>query len=220
MKWLFILLVVLNVSFFAWQMNQEQTYGTDLTQLPAIVGENLVLLTEVDNLSSRTKRPPRPDGREMPAACYQLLPFKNIEEAERMAQSFRDVGIDAEARVGEEKEKTGYLVSLPSTGNLEDAQRTIEELKTKKIEDFAIVTVDGVDNTVVLGLFQTQPAVERRIDELKVAGYEAKATEHFRKTEVFLVEFEEKSHHSVPPELWLMLTTEYPDVTRMSFQCP
>ncbi|MDH5435753.1 MAG: SPOR domain-containing protein [Gammaproteobacteria bacterium] len=220
MKWLFGALVILNIAFFAWQMNTESVTEVDLTQLPAIQGENLVLLSEVENLSSRKKRPKRPDGREMPAACFSLSSFPSLDDAEKISQAFIESGIDAEARVGEEKEKLGYLIYLPSTGSLEEAKRSVEDLKQKKIEDYAIVTVEGIENTVVLGLYQTRPAVDRRSDELTALGYEVKVIEHFRKRAIFLVEFEEKIQHSVPQELWQRLTNEFPDVIRARVPCP
>ncbi|MDH5594668.1 MAG: SPOR domain-containing protein, partial [Gammaproteobacteria bacterium] len=126
----------------------------------------------------------------------------------------------AEERVGEEKDKLGYLVFLPSTGSLDEARRSIEDLKKKKIEDYAIVTVDGIENTVVLGLYQTRPAVDRRTAELKELGYDISVIEHFRKRAIYLVEFEEKVQHSVPPELWQKLSNEYPDVMRSRVPCP
>ncbi|MDH5190539.1 MAG: SPOR domain-containing protein [Gammaproteobacteria bacterium] len=220
MKWLFGVLVILNIAFFVWQINYESEVEIDLSKLPPIQGENLVLLSEVENLSSRKKRPNRPDGREMPAACYALSSFPNLEDAEKMAAVFRESGIDAEERVGEEKDKLGYLVFLPSTGSLDEARRSIEDLKKKKIEDYAIVTVDGIENTVVLGLYQTRPAVDRRTAELKELGYDISVIEHFRKRAIYLVEFEEKVQHSVPPELWQKLSNEYPDVMRSRVPCP
>ena len=220
MKWLFGLLVLLNIAFFSWQMNHEPVTGIDLTQLPPQQGENLVLLTEVENLSSRKKRPKRPDGREMPAACYSLSSFPHLEDAEKIAKAFREAGVDADARVGEEKEKLGYLVYLPSRGSIDEARRTVEDLKLKKIDDYAIVTVNGVENTVVLGLYQTRPAVDRRSVELKALGYDIKVVEHFRKRAIYLVEFEEKVQHSVPPELWQRLSNEFPEVIRARVPCP
>lgn len=220
MKWLLGLLVILNIAFFTWQMNYELVTDVDLTQLPQMQGENLVLLSEVESLSSRKKRPKRPDGREMPAACYSLSSFPNLDEAEKMSQDFREAGVDAEARIGEEKEKLGYLIYLPSTGSLDDARRSVENLKQKQIEDYAIVTVEGVENTVVLGLYQTRPAVDRRSDELKALGYDIKVIDHFRKRAIFLVEFEEKIQHSIPQALWQRLANEFPNVIRTRVPCP
>ena len=220
MKWLFGLLVILNIAFFVWQMNEEPEVDVDLTQLPPIQGENLVLLSEVENLASRKKRPKRPDGREMPAACYSLSSFPSLEDAETMAEIFREAGVDADARVGEEKEKLGYLVYLPSTGSIDEARRSVDELKKKQIEDYAIVTVNGVENTFVLGLYQTRPAVDRRSAELKTLGYDIRVVDHYRKRAIYLVEFEEKVQHTVPPELWQRLSNKFPNVMRARTPCP
>ncbi|MEE9551673.1 MAG: SPOR domain-containing protein, partial [Gammaproteobacteria bacterium] len=63
-----------------------------------------------------------------------------------------------------------YLAPLKSR---ESAVAAIEDLKKKGIRDFRLINTGDLRNAISLGLFSTQAAVNRRLNELKNKGYQA-----------------------------------------------
>jgi len=226
MKWLFVLLLALNVGFFAWQMNRERSAVSLPAVEPALEGERLLLLREVrepptaDDGGALSSTPP---GSAVPpaaraAACFSVGPFADRAEAGRIGEWFKAAGAQTQVRVSEQRQRSALLLHLPPEPSAELAQQKVAELAALGIEDYAIAEVGGRPHTPVLGVYQDRDAAEQRVAELRAAGLDVHIAEQQGAETKFWLDLTEDSGAS-PSPVWDRLAREYPELERIARRC-
>ncbi len=96
MRWLFLLLLVLNVFYYIWHQQEAPLRAKDVTPLALYRGsqQDIQLLSESTDAVSRRDRPRAP---EAPPACLYIGGFTNQEQAQFLEQ--RLISLDIKARI-------------------------------------------------------------------------------------------------------------------------
>lgn len=201
MKWLVLLLLILNVVYFGWELDRQarSDVANARAAVPAPGGvKKLVLLSELDS------RPPERSGEESAPADPAPEPFENSEglvlqlpdisvpdvAAESLEYScftfgplpeerhavwlgdwFRSRRGWVQSRGAEDPDRRLFWVYLTGEGSRESAAAVMEDLEKKGIRDYRLISRGDMENSISLGLFSTQAAVNERLSELKEKGY-------------------------------------------------
>ncbi|MDZ7661250.1 SPOR domain-containing protein [Thiohalophilus sp.] len=160
MKWLIYLLLLVNISLFAWHYRGGLTTAEPDAALPTDV-QRLVLLHE--------KQQQAEEGR---AWCYSLGPLKEPPQAEALSKRLQQWEMTSWRRTSQEAGRKGYWVLLPPLSSRVEARAAVAELKAKKIEDYFLIATGPNANGVSLGVFSTFEAAHRRINQLSELGFE------------------------------------------------
>lgn len=162
MKWLIYLLLLLNISLFAWHFRGGMD-GIDPAADTASDVQRLVLLRE---------QQAQQDG-ELPW-CYSLGPLKEREQARQLNRRLQQWEVASWQRKSQEAGRKGYWVLLAPLPSRVEARQVVAELRGKNIEDYFLIATGENANGISLGVFSTFEAAHRRINQLARLGFEAK----------------------------------------------
>ncbi len=196
MRGFFLLLLITNLSFIAWQLWSNNTvavphpYGE-----VALRNEGLTLLSEINqderpgqrNLVSIDEKPmvsevttgelARPVVDEAQttsnmstdsslAVCYKSSMFSNLDEAKAFQATLGKLGIEVSQRKAVETTKINYWVMLKPYQNRVKANEAADLLRKKRVRDFFIIPSGRYENAVSLGVFSTRERAEQRQQEI------------------------------------------------------
>lgn len=237
MKWLFILLLLVNVVYLGWEIDRDARLKrinvSSAIKVPAGT-QKLVLLSELgklpetrshikldtelsmENFSSEPVLPielnpnteqmmdtlltetsiSKLDGRldqksqseesllsdfstepltPVPekTVCYTYGPIPNLEESELLSKWLDERGILYKQRQTDEQGKQLFWVYLASQDSRAQAEAAMNDLKQKGVKDMRLIREGDLLNAISLGLFSSQAAVNRRLNEIKTKGYQS-----------------------------------------------
>ncbi|TDY00442.1 SPOR domain-containing protein [Thiohalophilus thiocyanatoxydans] len=156
MKWLIYLLLLVNISLFAWHYRgSPATAGPDATDV-----QRLELLREEQPQAGQ-------------ARCYSLGPLEEPQQARRLMERLQQWDRPSWQRTSQKTgRKEGYWVLLPPLPSRGEARAVVAELKANKVEDYFLIATGPNANGVSLGLFSTREAAQRRVNQLNELGFE------------------------------------------------
>ncbi len=230
MKWLFITLLLANVVYLGWEVDQDARLNrvnvASAIKVPAGT-QQLVLLHELEKLPERrshikldnelsmenfNSEPVLPielnpnteqmmgtlltvnsitelgDSsdlqkeksftepqvlEEKKAVCYTYGPIPNKEESELLSKWLSERNILYQQRQTDEQGKQLFWVYLAPQGSREQAVAALKDLKQKGVKDMRLIREGDLLNAISLGLFSSQAAVNRRLNEIKAKGYQS-----------------------------------------------
>lgn len=113
MRWLFLLLVLLNAGFFVWQYSQQKSSearpSTLLGLPPDSTIQTLILLREAGPTATATQAVPEVAG------CYTIGPFMTAEEAQRATTMLETEGFTSQARVSGTQDNPEHRLDISAT---------------------------------------------------------------------------------------------------------
>lgn len=104
------------------------------------------------------------------ALCGRIGPFASEDRAAAAAAPLADRGWRAEA-VAEALVDTRYWVLLPPLGSSGEAFQIERALREAGVRDLQVLTGDGRDNAISLGLYRERATAERRLEQIRRLGY-------------------------------------------------
>lgn len=209
MKWLFALLVLVNVAFFMWTRWHGETQDVGREARPEVNAQNLRLLSEIG-----AARAPRKVAA-MRAQCDRLGPLNEAERAQAAAV-LEQVPLSFKAREEAVQTPAGFLVFIPPLANERRAQAKLRELRRKGIKDFALLSDAAKRNAISLGLFTTTKLAERYVADLTKKGVVAQIEPQTRDEKQVWIEVEA----AVPIEARQRLESELGANRLHSAPCP
>ena len=105
--------------------------------------------------------------------CYTYGPIPNQEESDLFSKWLYDRGINFKERQTDEQGKQLFWVYLTPLESREEAVAAMEDLKQKGVKDIRLIREGDLLNAISLGLFSSQAAVNRRLNEIKTKGYQS-----------------------------------------------
>lgn len=170
MRWLFLLLVVLNVSFYAFQL---QLSPLQVTQVPPLVpysasGSRIELLSE----SALGPREQKRTGVMENESCLFLGGFDEEGAARALEQRLLSLDIQATVQTAETAAGIDYWVYLPPLASRQASLRQLRELQARNIDAY-IITVGDLANGVSLGIFSRKDSAEGVVARLRSIDYTA-----------------------------------------------
>jgi len=230
MKWLFILLLVVNVVYLGWEMDRDVKLDyanvSDAVKIPAGT-QRLSLLSELDELpETRIRNMPETENSleyfnsepvlpvalnpnteklvesllsetntlqqdnmtivpdfenntlttysapEVPV-CYRYGPIPNLKESNLLSEWLDDRGIFYKQKETDEQGRQLFWVYLTPRDLRASAEAAMKDLQLKGVKDIRLINEGDLSNAISLGLFSSQAAINRRLNEIKAKGYQS-----------------------------------------------
>lgn len=105
--------------------------------------------------------------------CYTYGPIPNLKESALLSEWLNERGILFNQRQTVEQGKQLFWVYLAPRESRALAEATLKDLTQKGVKDMRLIREGDLLNAISLGLFSSQAAVNRRLNEIKVKGYQS-----------------------------------------------
>lgn len=175
-KWLFALLILVNVGLWLWMTGFRQGDGAAVEgPRPAIQPEKLRLLTE-PGVRVQERAPDAPAASELAntaAGCYRLGPFADDAATEQAIGVLKQIPLAYERQREEQTVVTGYRVYLPPLASREAAENKRRQLTRLGFKDHSLIQEEGLQNAISLGQFTVEANAQKRLRALAAKKVEA-----------------------------------------------
>lgn len=206
MKWLIYLLLLVNISLFAWHYRTGSSTTDPMSASPADI-QRLVLLRE-EQAQADEQRP----------WCYSLGSLEKTEQAEALLQRLRQWELTGWQRKSQEAGRKGYWVLLPPLPSRTEARKAVTQLKAKNIEDYFLIATGEKANGISLGVFSTFEAAHRRINQLDKLGFDSIWEEVRLPVEEYWVDWPREAGGLSESQL-AQLRKDYPGLRQIERRC-
>jgi len=105
--------------------------------------------------------------------CYTYGPIPNLKESALFSEWLDERGILYKQRQTDKQGRQLFWVYLAPQESRALAEATFKDLKQKGVKDMRLIRVGDLSNSISLGLFSSQAAVNRRLNEIKAKGYQS-----------------------------------------------
>lgn len=213
MRWLLILLVILNLLFYLYHLNKASPVDGEVAELRAPSQEgDIKLLSEAKPL---VRREPLQDAVN---ACLFLGGFD--EESVALAVEQRLLSLDINSRVEPVDEAAGvdYWVYLPPLVSRPASLRQLRELQSRNIDSY-IITVGDLSNGISLGIFSRKDSAESVVNRLQGVDYEAQIRELPRTHRRYWVRVAGAVQHLLSDSLLAELMRDFPGLEHRQMPC-
>lgn len=198
MRALFLLLVLANLVFYAWQVARESGGADQQLPLLQIAPEKIKLLNAEGKLPPEKRQAPRKSrpsappkiATAAPAACLEwgIFAGPGVAKAEAALAQLELPAAQIERTV---TDASGYWVHIPPLKTKAEADRKVGELRDLGVTEFFVVQDPGQWRYAIsLGIFRSDEAAQAYLAKLrkqKVRSAIAARRENFLKQVVFHV---------------------------------
>lgn len=166
MRWVALLLLIVNLGLAAWIAAGSPGGPRRESARPPEIGE-LTLLREAPDRSDA------PDDAAREPRCYTIGPFTSAESARRGRERLAELELAPEQRTTEDEEVYGYQVLLPQRESREAALEATRELARQGIQDYFVIVDDPeLRNAISVGLFREKRYAVRHTGYLEELGFD------------------------------------------------
>ncbi|WP_312247074.1 SPOR domain-containing protein [Stutzerimonas nitrititolerans] len=214
MRWLLLLLVVLNLLFYVHHLQAPNR--TAKMQSPADVasGSGIRLLSETE-LPARRQQSHAPTGE---AACLFLGGFDDVSLASALRQRLLSLDIASTLRSIDAAAGIDYWVYLPPLVSRQASLRQLRELQSRNIDSY-IITVGDLANGISLGIFSRKDSAESVVNRLQEVGYQALIRELPRVHRKYWVRVEGESRSQMEDRLLQSMARDFPSLQHQQMPC-
>lgn len=170
MKWLFGLLLLASVAFFAFMQwgGAHSGDGKSLQAHPPLNAEKIKLLPAVISPVSTV-----PPASQTASVCMEWgeISGNDLNRATAAISALKLANKPAQRQV---EHTIGYWVYLPPLKNSAERDKKVAQLDELGVEEYFVVQDSGKwHNAISLGVFKTQEAAHRFRDSIKAKGLES-----------------------------------------------
>lgn len=172
MRWVFLLLLVLNLFYYVWHQQQAPLRVKEVEPMALYQGgqQGLRLLDAADRAKVRPELPQGP-VQSVGETCLFLGGFQQEDGARQVEQRLMALDIRAEVRSVDAAAGLDYWVYLAPLASRQASLRQLKELQARKIDSY-IITQGDLANGISLGIFPRSDSAESVMQRLRDAGYE------------------------------------------------
>ena len=179
MKWLFGLLLVASLGFFAFMQWGWTGAGDSKSQQPQppFNSEKIKLLPAASFSDS-----PAQSAVQSASACMEWGDFSG-SDLTRATEALSALKLGNNLSQRQVEHTIGYWVYIPPAKNSAEVEKTVAQIKKLGLEEYFVVQEAGTwQNAISLGVFKTEEAARKFRESIKVKGLEsAKAGERMSK---------------------------------------
>jgi len=197
MRWLFLFVLVLNVAYVGWEMNQPKA----LVVVPVVNSDvpKIVLLSEIGQDSvafsvasgkSTQSAPAQIDKEPVGGGCYTLGPFRDMEKLRAVTRVIKKYVADASYRSHEEREQAMFWVYLNPAGSYSQARAITAKLKKKKVKDYFIISKEPKINGISLGHFSEKNRAYAHAEYITGLGFKPEVEALFKEYTIYWLDYE------------------------------
>lgn len=216
MRWMFLLLLVLNLFYYVWHQQQAPLRAKEVAPL-ALQQEgkrDIRLLSESDQQARHESAAVAAPE----AVCLFLGSFEQESAAAAVAQ--RLISLDIRSRVQSIDAAAGvdYWVFLPPMASRQASLRQLKELQARKIDSY-IITQGDLANGISLGIFPRSDSAESVMQRLRDAGYEPSLRELSRAHRSYWVRIAPESRRLADDSLLQRLALDFNGLQHQLMPC-
>ncbi|GAC1034621.1 SPOR domain-containing protein [Pseudomonas sp. No.21] len=220
MRWMFLLLLVLNLFYYVWHQQQAPLRAKEVETLSLYRGgqQDIRLLSESKDAKPRHEEPPVQQAMAEQNACLYLGSFEQEAQAREVEQ--RLVALDIQGQVQEVDAAAGvdYWVYLAPLASRQASLRQLKELQARKIDSY-IISQGDLQNGISLGIFPRMDSAESVMARLKDAGYEPSMRELARSHRDFWVRIAPESRRLADDALLGELARDFAGLQHKIMPC-
>src|SRR5690606_14367764 len=152
MRWVFLLLLVLNLFYYVWHQQQAPLRVKEVEPMALYHGskQGLRLLDASDRTRVRPELS-QPAAQTADQTCLFLGSFQQEEGARQVEQRLMALDIQAEVRAVDAAAGLDYWVYLAPLASRQASLRQLKELQARKIDSY-IITQGDLANGISLGI--------------------------------------------------------------------
>ncbi len=186
MRWLFLLLLVLNLFYYVWHQQQAPLRVKEVESFSLYQGgrQNIRLVSEADVAAIPVA--PVVVGQGGQAVCLFLGSFEREDDARALEQRLLSLDIESTVQSVDAAVGVDYWVYLIPLASRQASLRQLKELQARKIDSYIIGQGD-LANGISLGIFPRSDSAESVMQRLREAGYEPMLRELSRAHRAFWV---------------------------------
>ena len=229
MRWIILLLLLMNTGYFAWETYQQSLsrYAKPVVSEPEKPqGKRLVLWSESGRNLPKSDLLPEPVERsehsEPEAArntqCLVVGPFDSSAKADEMQQRLFSLGVTSSERSDNEANSYDHWVHIPPLAGRDAAIRLLRELQGQGIDSF-VITQGELANGISLGLFSKEASANKVSSRLLAAGYETRIKRLARQPQTYWLELAAKQADKVTDAMWENFANEYNGLKVLEKSC-
>lgn len=171
MRWMFLLLLVLNLFYYVWHQQQAPMRAKEVAPLAlARGGEGDIRLLSESEVSV-LRKPPVAEVKAGEAVCLFLGSFEQRAAAAALEQRLLSLDIRSSIQAVDAAAGVDYWVYLPPLASRQASLRQLKELQARKIDSY-IIAEGELANGISLGIFPRSDSAESVLQRLRGAGYE------------------------------------------------
>lgn len=179
MRYLFILLLLLNLGFYIWverftTVPKENFVAVDpgATKL-ALLSENKVSTPMVsgDSLPNQDIAVNNPQS-ELNFRCFAAGPYDSEATIQNAVEQVKANVLKSSVRRLTTTQEVGYWVYLPVLPSRKEALKKGRELAAAFVKDYYVVTSGNNENSISLGLYREPFNADNRVAELNSKGFQ------------------------------------------------
>lgn len=218
MRWIFMLLVVLNAFYYVWHQQQVPMQAKEVAPLSLYQDSrrDIQLLSE----SKPQERRASAVKEEQPeqAVCLFLGRFDEEAQALQVEQRLLSLDIRSQSQVVESAGAVDYWVYLPPLASRQASLRQLRELQARKIDSY-IISQGDLANGISLGIFPRHDSADSVISRLRRAGYEPLLRELPRANRSHWVRIAPESRRLVDDSLLERLSLDFNGLQHQLMPC-
>ena len=201
MRWLFLLLLVLNLFYYVWHQQKAPLRAKEVESVELRQGQQqgVRLLSSADRVRVRPESTPVSEST-VADSCLFLGSFQQASDAQQLEQRLTALDIQAEVRPVNAAAGLDYWVYLVPLASRQASLRQLKELQARQIDSY-IITQGDLANGISLGIFPRLDSAEGVIRRLRDAGYEPLLRELPRAQRSFWVRIAPQSRRLVDDAL-------------------
>ncbi len=179
----------LNTRLSVENFNSEPVLPVALNPNTESLVETFLTTSPVQEDSSTNKTNNENAGRATyvsPTAtvCYTYGPIPSLKESRLLSDWLDERGIQYRQRQTDEQDKELFWVYLTPQGSRASAEAVVQDIKSKDVTDMRSANAGDLSNAISLGLFSSQAAVNRRLNGIKVTGYQSVVIPHSKEKKI------------------------------------
>lgn len=213
MRWLLLLLVVLNLLFYVHNQQRTPERVKELQTLPVVSANSSIRLLSESAPPDRRAPAPADD-----ASCLFLGGFDDEAMASALRQRLLSLDIASEIQGIDAAAGIDYWVYLAPLVSRQASLRQLRELQSRNVDSY-IITVGDLTNGISLGIFSRRDSAESVVGRLREVDYDALIRELPRVHRKYWVRIENLSRHQVDDQLLAGMTRDFPSLQHQQMPC-
>lgn len=218
MRWIFMLLVVLNAFYYVWHQQQVPMQAKEVAPLSLYQDSrrDIQLLSESKPQERRISAVKEEQPEQ--AVCLFLGRFDEEAQAQQVEQRLLSLDIRSQSQVVESAGAVDYWVYLPPLASRQASLRQLRELQARKIDSY-IISQGDLANGISLGIFPRHDSADSVISRLRRAGYEPLLRELPRANRSHWVRIAPESRRLVDDSLLERLSLDFNGLQHQLMPC-
>lgn len=220
MRWVFLLMLVLNAFYYVWHQQQAPLKSREVVPLGAQQASksNIHLLSESDRQLRRASVPAASASASAEAVCLFLGSFEQEAAAAVVAQRLTSLDIRSQVQSVDAAAGVDYWVYLAPMASRPASLRQLKELQARKIDSY-LITQGDLENGISLGIFPRLDSAESAMQRLRDAGYDPALRELSRAHRSYWVRIAPESRRLTDDSLLRRLAEDFNGLRHQLMPC-